>query len=91
MTPSLMAGCLWVVLASVTAMLPMRRQMAPGLLLLASAPLLILWIAASAGWWVGAAALLAFLSMFRRPLGALIGWAMGRGRPRPPSDWESAP
>lgn len=91
MSPSLIAGCLWVLVATVTAMLPMRRQMAPGLLLLATAPLLILWIAASVAWWVGALALLAFLSMFRRPLGALIGWAMGRERPRAPSGWEGAP
>ena len=86
MSLSLIVGCLWVLVATLTAMLPMRRQMAPGLLLLASAPLLILWIAASVAWWVGLLALLAFLSMFRRPLGALLRWATGR--PLPPLDPE---
>jgi hypothetical protein len=81
MTSSLTAGCLWVLAAAGTAMLPMRRQLAPGLLLLVSAPVLILWIAASAAWWAGLLALLAFLSMFRRPLGALLRWARGRALP----------
>ena len=78
MTPSLIAACLWVLAATMTALLPMRRQMAPGLLLLASAPLLILWVAATVAWWMGLLALLAFLSMFRRPLCALLRWARGR-------------
>ena len=78
MTPSLIAGCLWVLAAAGTAMLPMRRQMVPGLLLLASAPLLIGWIAVTVAWWVGLVALLAFLSMFRRPLAALVRWTLGR-------------
>lgn len=78
MAPSLIAGCLWVVAAAATAMLPMRRQMAPGLALLLAAPVLILWIGLAVAWWVGALGLLAFLSMFRRPLGALLRWAAGR-------------
>lgn len=78
MTPSLIAGCLWVLVAAGTAMLPMRAQMAPGLLLLGSAPLLIGWIAATVAWWIGLLATLAFASMFRRPIGALLRWALGR-------------
>ena len=78
MAPSLIAGCVWVLAAAVTAMLPMRRQMAPGLLLLVSAPLLIGWIAVTVAWWFGLVALAAFLSMFRRPLVALLRWAAGR-------------
>jgi hypothetical protein len=78
MTPSLIAGCLWVLLATLTAMLPMRRQMALELFLLVGAPLLILWIAASVSWQAGLLALLAFLSMFRRPLGAILRWVRGR-------------
>ena len=78
MAPSLIAGCLWVLVAAGTAMLPMRLQMAPGLLLLVSAPILIAWIAATVAWWVGLLGLAAFLSMFRRPLGALLRWATGR-------------
>ncbi len=78
MAPSLIAGCLWVVAATGTAMLPIRRQMAPGLALLVAVPVLIAWIATSVAWWVGALGLLAFLSMFRRPIGALLRWARGR-------------
>jgi hypothetical protein len=49
---------------------------------------LILWIGAQVAWWVGVAALLAFLSMFRRPLGALWRWARTGERPVPPQDLE---
>jgi Protein of unknown function (DUF2484) len=80
MASSVLASCLWVLAASATAMLPMRRQMAPGLVLLASAPVLMAWMGVQVGWWAAGLALLAFLSMFRRPLGALLRWATGRGR-----------
>ena len=78
MASSVLASCLWVLAASGTAMLPMRRQMVPGLLLLVSAPVLMVWMSVQVGWWAGALAVLAFLSMFRRPLGALLRWARGR-------------
>ncbi len=78
MAPSLIAGCLWVLAAAATAMLPMRRQMAPGLALLLAAPVLIVWIGATVSWGAGALGLLAFLSMFRRPLGALLRWGFRR-------------
>jgi hypothetical protein len=81
MATSLIAGCLWVLAAAGTAMLPMRRQMAPGLLLLVSAPALVLWIGAQIGWWLGVLALVAVLSMFRRPIAALVRRALGRGVP----------
>jgi hypothetical protein len=73
---ALIAGCLWVLAATGTALLPMRRQMVPGLLLLASAPLLVVWMSLALGLWIGLLAVLAFLSMFRRPLGALLRWAL---------------
>ena len=78
---ALVAGCLWVLVATGTALLPMRRQMAPGLLLLASAPVLVIWLGLALGWWVSVVALLAFVSMFRRPLGALLRWLMRGERP----------
>ena len=82
MTP-LVWGAVWVLAATATAMLPMRRQMVPGLALLISAPLLLAWIGVVDGWiWVGLA-LAGFLSMFRRPLVALAAWAMGRPLVRP--------
>jgi hypothetical protein len=84
----LVIGCLWVVAAALVAMLPIRRQYAPGLALLIAAPLLIVWIGAAHGWGFAAAGLAAFVSMFRRPLGAL--WQVARGRPvgRPPEPEE---
>ena len=68
MSAALIAGCFWVIAASVTAMLPMQRQMLPGMALLFAAPLLLIWIGISHGWLWAAVGLLAFLSMFRRPL-----------------------
>ncbi|TNC73812.1 DUF2484 family protein [Rubellimicrobium roseum] len=79
MSASVLASCLWVLAATATAMLPMRHQMVPGLALLVSAPVLMVWLALSVGWWMGVLGLLAFLSMFRRPLGALVGWLLRRG------------
>lgn len=68
MSAALIAGCLWVLVASLTAMLPMRRQYAPGIALLTGAPVLIGWIGVAHGPWVALAVLAAALSMFRRPL-----------------------
>ena len=68
MSLPLLMGCLWVIAATITAMLPMKQQMVPGMTLLVLAPVLLLWIGLSHGWrWV-AVGLFAFLSMFRRPL-----------------------
>lgn len=58
----------WVFASALVALLPMRRQYVPGLLLLAAAPVLIVLIAQAAGVWAGLAALLAFGSMYRNPL-----------------------
>ena len=69
---SLLLGCLWVLAAAGTAFLPMRRQMVPGLFLLLSAPVLIVWMSMDVGWWFGVLALLAVLSMFRRPAGVRV-------------------
>ncbi|MGQ0566826.1 MAG: DUF2484 family protein [Gemmobacter sp.] len=79
MTPSLIAAALWVFAATATAFLPMRRQMVPGVILLALAPVLIVWIGVAQGWiWAGIS-LLAFLSMFRNPL--IYFWKRSTGRP----------
>ncbi len=78
MSHSLMLACLWVIAATVTAFLPMRRQFPPGIVLLVSAPFLIGYIGHQHGVvWVGIA-LLAFLSMFRRPLRALLRYVRRR-------------
>lgn len=77
MSLPLVLGCLWVLAATVTALLPMRRQYVPGLTLLVLAPVLILWIGAAHGWIWAAIGLAAFLSMFRNPLIYL--WKRARG------------
>jgi hypothetical protein len=75
--PSLFAGCMWVFASAATAMLPFRAQFAPGIVLLVAAPVLIGLI-----WWehgalLGAAALAAFVSMFRNPLRHIARRALG--------------
>jgi hypothetical protein len=79
MSTPLILGCLWVLAAAATAMLPMRWQMVPGLALLAAAPVLLVWIGRVHGWLWLAVGLFAFLSMFRNPL--LYFLRRARGRP----------
>jgi hypothetical protein len=73
----LILGCLWVIAAAGTAMLPMRLQRYPGLPLLVAAPVLLFWIGHVHGWLWLAVGLFAFLSMFRRPLNYLCRKALG--------------
>lgn len=68
MSLSLILSCLWVVAASITAMLPMRRQFAPGITLLLCAPPLLVYLGYQHNPWVVMAASIAIISMFRRPL-----------------------
>ena len=68
MSIPLTLACLWVLAGTATAMLPMRHQYAPGLTLLIAAPILVVWIGIEHGPWIALAGVLAFLSMFRRPL-----------------------
>lgn len=72
MSTPLLLACLWVIAASAVALLPMRVQILPGvLLLLAAGPLL--WVLAGAqGVAVALAGGLVVLSVFRRPLGAVL-------------------
>ena len=83
MSAPLILGCLWVLAAAVTAMLPMRRQMVPGLVLLIAAPVLLVWIGRVHGWAWLAAGLFAFVSMFRNPLLYFLRRATGRPAPLP--------
>jgi hypothetical protein len=83
MSTPLILGCVWVLAAAATAMLPMRRQMGPGLALLALAPVLLVWIGYAHGWLWLAIALFAFVSMFRNPLLYFARRAMGRPAPLP--------
>jgi hypothetical protein len=84
MTAPLIIGCLWVLAAAATAMLPMKRQMVPGITLMIAAPLLLIWIGSVHGWVWAAVGLLAFLSMFRNPLIYFVKRAMGKPVELPP-------
>jgi hypothetical protein len=79
----LILGALWVVAATITAMLPMRRQMIPGVALLIAAPVLLVWIGWAHGWLWLAFGVFAFLSMFRNPLLYFARRALGRPAPLP--------
>ena len=72
-SPPLAGGIAWILAASLVAALPMRRQFAPGFLLLLAAPVLVAWIGAVHGVLPAAFGVFAFLSMFRRPLRHLAG------------------
>ncbi|SDO44035.1 Protein of unknown function [Lutimaribacter pacificus] len=83
MSIPVLLAILWVIAATVTAMLPIRRQYAPGVILLLAAPVLIVWMGALHGWWLAVLGLAAFASMMRRPLRYL--WRRARGeRPELP-------
>lgn len=77
MSTSLILGCLWVLASTATAMLPMRRQMIPGVALLLAAPVLLWFIATEHGLLVFGLTLLAVLSLFRNPLIYFARRAMG--------------
>lgn len=77
-------AAIWVLAATVTAFLPMRRQMVPGTALLVAAPVLIFWLGHDFGWMVSVLAVGAFASMFRNPLKYLIARARGQNPALPP-------
>ncbi len=58
----------WVFASVIVAMLPMRWQYVPGVLLLLAAPVLLFEIAKDVGLWASIAGLAAFVSMYRNPL-----------------------
>ena len=86
----LLLGCVWIVAAALTAMLPMRGQMVPGLALLVAAPALLVWIGWAHGWLWLALGLAAFGSMFRNPLRYLFRRALGQ-RPELPPELAAKP
>ncbi len=77
MTASLVAACIWVLAGAITAAFPIRYQMVPGSILLLTAVPLMIWIGAENGWYWTLIGIMAFLSMFRRPLVYLLGRARG--------------
>ena len=77
-TLTFLLACLWVVAAALVAMLPMRWQFVPGLALLLGAPVLIWRLGVEYGWPAALVAVLAVLSMFRRPLQYYARRALGK-------------
>ena len=90
MSLSLILGCLWVLASAITAMLPMRLQYAPGIVLLIAAPVLLGFIAVEHGVIWAMLGFLAFLSMFRNPLIYLVKRALGRPVDPPPGRVDKA-
>ncbi len=78
MSASLTLAAIWAVLATVVALLPMRRQYLPGFALVASAPLVLGYLGWQHGAWVVGLGVLAFISMFRKPLLYFARRALGR-------------
>jgi hypothetical protein len=78
-----------VIAGAVTALLPMRAQMVPGMILILSAPVLLVWIGVTHGWLWVAVGLFAFLSMFRRPLNYFARKALGLPLPELPPEFRS--
>lgn len=79
----LWVSCAWVVASAIVAMMPMRYQYVPGVMLLIAAPVLIAWIALSVHWAVAVFGLFAFVSMYRNPLRYFLARARGQ-RPEIP-------
>ncbi|WP_170568905.1 DUF2484 family protein [Ruegeria atlantica] len=68
MAYSVVFAALWVVASTIVAMLPMRLQFPPGIVLFASAPVLIIWLGFDYGWFFSVLALAGFASRFRNPI-----------------------
>ena len=83
MSLTLALACFWVLVGAGVALLPMRWQIAPGLALLAAAPVLIWRLGQEAGLPVAGLAALAVLSMFRKPLRHGLERVVGRSREAP--------
>lgn len=65
MTPSLIALCVWVLLATPLAFLPIRKQVIPGTILGVLGLALLVWIGFENGWVWTLVGFLAFASLFR--------------------------
>jgi len=62
----------WVLASAATAMLPVRRQYVPALILLPAAPVLIIMAGMQYGWVYSLLGFAAFISMFRNPLRYIV-------------------
>lgn len=78
MTLSLTLASLWVLAATITAMLPYRMQFPPGIALLVLAVPMVVFVGMQHGWLPVLFVLFAIGSMFRNPLRYFISRAFGR-------------
>ncbi|MGR3270420.1 DUF2484 family protein [Thalassococcus profundi] len=83
MSAALVTACFWVLAATLTALLPMRRQYVPGLALLVTAPVLLAWLGHVHGGAVFGLCLAAVVSMFRNPLKYFLARLRGAQPERP--------
>ncbi|NVO54579.1 DUF2484 family protein [Rhodobacteraceae bacterium B1Z28] len=65
---SILFAALWAICATIVALLPMRLQFPPGIVLLICAPVLIVWLGYDYGWIISVLAFAGFVSMFRNPI-----------------------
>ena len=65
---SIVSCCVWALLASVTALLPLRVQYAPAIMLAIVVPFLLIFLGFEHGLGAVALGLAAFVSLFRVPL-----------------------
>ena len=72
MSTSLILACVWVLAGTGVSLLPIRRQYAPGIVLLAAAPILTIHLAMQHDPWIILVSVAVLISMFRRPLMVLI-------------------
>jgi Protein of unknown function (DUF2484) len=77
MSASLVAACLWLIAATSLAVLPVRRQMVPGIALGVAGLGLIVWIGVENGWGWSLALLLAAASLGRNGIRALVAHLRG--------------
>ena len=80
---------LWVCIVRIfvsaaCAMLPVRYQYVPAVILLIAAPILILLIGIQVSAWIAIATIFASISMFRNPLRYLWAKIRGQNLQRPP-------
>ena len=78
MSWSIIIAALWVLVATGTALMPMRYQYVPGVALLILAPVLIIWLGVDLGWGWSVPAFAGFASMFRNPLKYMYARARGQ-------------
>lgn len=81
MSDSVVLGAFWVLAASITALLPIRKQFAPGVVLMLLAPVLVWFLGWQHGWIAATGGAVAFLSTFRKPIRYY--WRKWRGQSDP--------